>query len=246
MSLLSDIDRDRLPRHVGIVMDGNGRWATRRGLARTEGHAAGEAAMFDTVQGGVEVGLGFLTMFAFSTENWNRPRPEVSFLMGFNRSLLRRRRAELHDMDVRIRFLGRRDARVPRSVLAEMETSEELTRHNRGMTLAIAFNYGGRTEVVDAVRRILADRDEGRLHGEITEDSIAERLYESDIPDPDLIVRTSGEERLSNFLLWRAAYSELYFTPVLWPDFDREHLYEAIRDYQKRTRRFGGVEEPRD
>lgn len=241
MSLLSDIDRGRLPTHVGIVMDGNGRWATRRGLARTEGHAAGEAAMFDTVQGGVEVGLRYLTMFAFSTENWNRPRPEVSFLMGFNRGLLRRRREELHDMDVRIRFLGRRDARVPRSVLSEMEASEDLTRDNRGMTLAIAFNYGGRTEVVDAVRRILADRDEGRLSGEITEASIAERLYESDIPDPDLIVRTSGEERLSNFLLWRAAYSELYFTPVLWPDFHREHLYEAIRDFQKRSRRFGAI-----
>ena len=242
-SYLDDIDRDRLPLHVGIVMDGNGRWATRRGLPRTDGHAAGEAAMFDTVRGAVEVGLRNLTMFAFSTENWNRPRPEVAFLMGFNRGLLRRRREELHGMGVRIRFLGRRDARVPRSVLAEMEASEALTAGNDGMTLAIAFNYGGRTEVVDAVRRILADRDEGRLAGEVTEATIAERLYESDLPDPDLIIRTSGEERLSNFLLWRAAYSELYFTPVLWPDFHREHLFEAIRDYQKRSRRFGGVDE---
>lgn len=243
MTYLDDIDRSRVPRHVGIVMDGNGRWATQRGLPRTDGHAAGEAAMFDTVQGGVAVGLGYLTMFAFSTENWNRPRPEVAFLMGFNRGLLRRRRDELHDMDVRIRFLGRRDARVPRSVLAEMDASEQLTADNRGMTLSIAFNYGGRSEVVDAVRRILADRDEGRLEGEVTEATIAERLYEPDVPDPDLIIRTSGEERLSNFLLWRAAYSELYFTPVLWPDFNREHLFEAIRDFQKRSRRFGAVPE---
>lgn len=241
---LSDIDPDRVPAHVAIVMDGNGRWATQRGLPRTEGHAAGERAMWDTVQGGVEVGLKWLTMFAFSTENWKRPKPEVKFLMGFNRGLLRRRRDELHEMNVRVRFLGRRDWRVPRSVLREMEISEEMTRHNTGMTLTIAFNYGGRTEIVDAVKRILADHDAGRLKGEkLTAESIAARLYHPDMPDPDLLIRTSGEERISNFLLWQVAYSELWFTPVLWPDFDREHLYEAIRDYQKRSRRFGKVAE---
>ncbi len=239
---LSDLDLDRVPAHVAIVMDGNGRWATQRGLPRTEGHAAGERAMWDTVQGGVEVGLKWLTMFAFSTENWKRPKPEVKFLMGFNRGLLRRRRDELHEMNVRVRFLGRRDWRVPRSVLREMEFSEELTRHNTGMTLTIAFNYGGRTEIVDAVKQILADHDAGRLKGEkLTAESIAARLYHPDMPDPDLLIRTSGEERISNFLLWQVAYSELWFTPVLWPDFDREHLYEAIRDYQKRSRRFGKV-----
>jgi undecaprenyl diphosphate synthase len=239
---LSDIDRDNVPAHVGIVMDGNGRWAKQRGLARTDGHAAGEAAMFDTVKGGVEVGLRWLTVFAFSTENWNRPKPEVRFLMGFNRGLLRRRRDELDEMNVRVRFLGRRDWKVPRSVLREMEISEELTRGNTGMTLTIAFNYGGRAEIVDAVKRILAEHDAGRLRGEkISPESISSRLYHPDMPDPDLIIRTSGEERISNFLLWQAAYSELYFTPVLWPDFNREHLYEAIRDYQKRSRRFGGV-----
>jgi undecaprenyl diphosphate synthase len=239
---LSDIDLDNVPAHVGIVMDGNGRWAKQRGLPRTEGHAAGEAAMFDTVKGGVEVGLRWLTVFAFSTENWNRPKAEVRFLMGFNRGLLRRRRDELDDMNVRVRFLGRRDWKVPRSVLREMEASEELTRANTGMTLTIAFNYGGRAEIVDAVKRILAEHDAGRLRGEkITPESISSRLYHADMPDPDLIIRTSGEERISNFLLWQAAYSELYFTPVLWPDFNREHLYEAIRDYQKRSRRFGGV-----
>ena len=241
---LSDIDREKLPRHVGIVMDGNGRWAKRRGLPRTEGHAAGEAAMWDTVVGADEVGLEWLTMFAFSTENWNRPKAEVRYLMGFNRGLLRRRRDELNAMNVRVRFLGRRDWRVPRSVLREMEISEELTRDNTGMTLTIAFNYGGRVEIVDAVKKLITEHDAGRLKGDkISVESIASRLYHPDMPDPDLIIRTSGEQRISNFLLWQAAYSELWFTPVLWPDFDREHLYEAIRDYQKRSRRFGGVAE---
>jgi undecaprenyl diphosphate synthase len=239
---LHDLDRSRLPHHVGIVMDGNGRWATQRGLQRTDGHAAGEAAMFDTVEGAVDVGLRWLTLYAFSTENWNRPKSEVSYLMGFNRGLLRRRRQELDDMNVRIRFLGRRDWRVPRSVLREMELSEEMTRDNTGMTLTMAFNYGGRVEIVDAVKRILADHDAGRLRGEkLTPESIASRLYRPEMPDPDLIIRTSGEQRISNFLLWQAAYAELWFTPVLWPDFNREHLFEAIRDYQKRSRRFGAV-----
>ena len=241
---LHDLDPDRMPQHVGIVMDGNGRWAKQRGLPRTEGHAAGEAAMWDTVVGADEAGLKWLTMFAFSTENWNRPKAEVRYLMGFNRGLLRRRRDELNRMNVRVRFLGRRDWRVPRSVLREMEISEELTRGNTGMTLTIAFNYGGRVEIADAVRKLIADHDAGRLKGEkITVESIASRLYHPDTPDPDLIIRTSGEQRISNFLLWQAAYSELWFTPVLWPDFNREHLYEAIRDFQKRSRRFGGVAE---
>lgn len=243
-SFLDDLDRSRLPRHVAIVMDGNGRWAKQRGLPRTEGHAAGERAMWDTVQGAVELGLEWLTMFAFSTENWNRPVSEVRYLMGFNRGLLRRRRDELHRMNVRIRFIGRRDRRVPRSVIREMEVSEELTRRNTGLTLTIAFNYGGRVEIVDAVRKLVADLEAGRLRGRrITAETIAARLYDPEMPDPDLIIRTSGEQRISNFLLWQAAYSELWFTPVLWPDFNREHLFEAIRDYQKRSRRFGGVPE---
>jgi len=241
---IDDLDRDRLPNHVGIVMDGNGRWAKLRGLPRTDGHTAGEEAMWDTVVGANELGMGWLTMFAFSSENWKRPKAEVSFLMGFNRGLLRRRRDELHRMNVRVRFLGRRDWKVPRSVLKEMKISEELTRHNTGMTLTIAFNYGGRVEVIDAVKRLIADHDAGRLKGEkLTPESISSRLYHPDMPDPDLIIRTSGEERISNFLLWQAAYSELYFTPVFWPDFDREQLYEAIRDYQKRSRRFGSLAE---
>ena len=243
-SYLSDLDRGRIPNHVAIVMDGNGRWAKQRGLARTEGHAAGEQAMFDTVKGGVEVGLGRLTMFAFSTENWRRPKAEVKFLMEFNRGLLSRRRDELNDMNVRVRFLGRRNWRVPRSVMREMDRSQELTRDNDGMTLTIAFNYGGRIEIADAVHKLLEDHDAGRLRGErLTPESIRARLYDPEMPDPDLMIRTSGEQRISNFLLWQAAYTELWFTPVLWPDFNREHLYEAIRDFQKRSRRFGKVDE---
>jgi undecaprenyl diphosphate synthase len=200
--------------------------------------------MWDTVVGAADLGLEWLTVFAFSTENWNRPKPEVRYLMGFNRRLLRRRRDELDRMNVRVRWMGRRDWRVPRPVLREMRIAEEQTAGNTGMTLTIAFNYGGRTEVVDAVKQILADHDAGRLKGEkLTPESISRRLYHPDMPDPDLVIRTSGEERISNFLLWQVAYSELYFTPVYWPDFDREHLYEAIRDYQKRSRRFGKVAE---
>ncbi|HEX6844387.1 MAG TPA: isoprenyl transferase [Actinomycetota bacterium] len=244
MSFLADIDRSKVPAHVAIVMDGNGRWATQRGLQRTDGHAAGEEALWDTVKGGVEVGLRWLTVFAFSTENWSRPPAEVLFLMNFNRGLLQRRREELHRMNVRIRFIGRRDWRVPRSVLKEIRISEELTRHNTGMTLTIAFNYGGRKEIVDAVKELAADVASGRVKPDkIDEKAIAKRLSSPDTPDPDLLIRTSGEMRISNFLLWEVAYSELWFTPVFWPDFNREHLYEAIRDYQKRDRRFGGIAE---
>ena len=245
-SYLSDLDLDRIPAHVAIVMDGNGRWAQQRGLARTEGHAAGEDALWDTVQGAVQVGLRWITVFAFSTENWRRPPSEVRYLMNFNRELLRRRRDELHRMNVRIRFLGRRNWRVPRSVLREIEKAETMTAGNTGTTLSIAFNYGGRAEIVDAVKELAAEVKEGRLRPEkIDERAIAERLYAADMPPPDLLIRTSGEQRISNFLLWEVAYSELWFTPLFWPDFDREHLFEAIRDFQKRTRRFGGlVDEP--
>jgi len=241
-SYLHDLDPDRIPAHVAIVMDGNGRWAQQRGLPRTDGHGAGEEALWDTVKGGVQVGLRWLTVFAFSTENWSRPTPEVLYLMNFNRSLLRRRRDELNRMNVRIRFIGRRNWRVPRSVLKEIRIAEDLTRENTGMTLSIAFNYGGRAEIVDAVRQIAQEVCAGELRvSKIDERTIAEHLYSPDMPPPDLLIRTSGEERISNFLVWEAAYSELWFTPVFWPDFDREHLYEAIRDFQKRSRRFGGL-----
>ena len=245
-SYLNDLDLGRIPAHVGIVMDGNGRWATQRGLPRTEGHGAGEEALWDTVKGAVEVGVRWLTVFAFSTENWSRPPGEVLYLMNFNRGLLRRRRDELNRMNVRIRFLGRRNWRVPRSVLREMRAAETLTERNTGTTLTIAFNYGGRAEIVDAVKQIAREVREGALRPDRIDDrTIEERLYAPDMPPPDLLIRTSGEQRISNFLLWEVAYSELWFTPVFWPDFDREQLFEAIRDFQKRSRRFGGVgEEP--
>jgi undecaprenyl diphosphate synthase len=242
MSFLQDLDRTRIPRHVAIVMDGNGRWAAQRGLPRTKGHEAGERALYDVVEGALEIGLPYLSVYAFSTENWARPASEVRFLMNFNRALIRRRRDELHERGVRIRFLGRRDWRLPRSVQREMDEAERMTRGNTKLSLQVALNYGGRAEVVDAVKRLLEEHEAGRVRGErITERSIGRRLYLQDTPDPDLVIRTSGEMRISNFLIWEAAYSELWFTPVLWPDFDREHLFEAIRDFQKRDRRFGGV-----
>jgi undecaprenyl diphosphate synthase len=234
MSYLQDLDPERIPRHVAIVMDGNGRWAEQRGLPRTKGHEAGERALYDVVEGGLEIGLPYLSVYAFSTENWDRPASEVRFLMNFNRTLIRERRDELLERGVRIRFAGRRDWKLPRSVQKEMEAAEEMTARNRKMTLVIALNYGGRAEIVDAVRRLAEERP-----ARVTAKSIAKRLYLPDVPDPDLLIRTSGEMRTSNFLLWQTAYAELWFTPVLWPDFNREHLFEAIRDYQKRDRRFG-------
>lgn len=233
------LDRHCVPQHVGVVMDGNGRWATRRGLARTEGHGAGEEALVDTAYGALAVGVKVLTVYAFSTENWRRPIDEVRYLMNFNRGLLERRQHELHAEGVRITFSGRRDWRVPKGVLKRMDEAAQLTKDNRVMTLNIAFNYGGRAEIVDAVKRLVQDRVPA---DKIDEKSIRERLYHPELPDPDLMVRTSGEFRTSNFLLWEMAYAELVFTDVLWPDFRREDLYAAIEEYQRRDRRFGGLD----
>jgi undecaprenyl diphosphate synthase len=219
-------------------MDGNGRWARTRGLARTDGHAAGEEALFDAVEGALDLGIRWLTVYAFSTENWKRPADEVRFLMGYNESLLVRRRDELNERDVRIRFLGRRDWRVPRRLIRRMDEALDLTAGNRTMTLTIAFNYGGRAEIVDAVRRLVS---EGVSPSRVDERAIRARLYDPEMPDPELVVRTSGEFRVSNFLLWELAYSELVFSEVLWPDFRREHLFEAVLEYQRRDRRFGGI-----
>ena len=232
------VDAGDVPSHVACVMDGNGRWASRRGLARTEGHAAGEAALLDAVEGALDLGVQWLTMFAFSTENWRRPADEVRYLMGFNESLLVRRRDELNDKGVRIRFAGRRDWRVPRRVLRRMDESVELTRRNARMTLTMAFNYGGRAEIVDSVRRLV---EAGTPAAKIDERAIRSNLYFPDQPDPDLVIRTSGEHRISNFLLWQLAYSELVFTDVLWPDFRRQDLFAAVAEYQRRDRRYGGV-----
>ena len=213
-----------VPAHVAIIMDGNGRWAAERGLPRTKGHERGEQALFDVVEGGLEAGIRYLSVYAFSTENWSRPQDEVEFLLNFNRALLRKRRDELDDRRVRIRRIGRRDP-VPQDVLTEFDDAERVTANNDRMDLLVCFNYGGRAEIEDAASR-----------GPITQN-----LYAPDVPDVDLLIRTSGERRLSNFLLWQAAYAELYFTETLWPDFDRHSLFEALDDYAQRQRRFGGL-----
>ena len=236
---LEGIDTSHIPVHVGCVMDGNGRWAKKRGLPRTAGHSAGEEALMDTINGALDIGVKWLTVYAFSTENWKRPPDEVRFLMRFNEGLLMRRRDELNEKGVRIRFSGRRDWRVPRRLLKRIDETRELTRNNRTMTLTVAFNYGGRAEIVDAVSAMIAD---GVSASKVSEKTIRSYMYYPDMPDPDLVIRTSGEYRISNFLLWELAYSELVFSDVLWPDFRRYHLYRAIREYQSRDRRYGGVE----
>jgi len=235
---LDDLDPKRIPSHIACVMDGNGRWAQARGLPRTEGHKAGEESLFDVVDGCLEAGVEWLTVYAFSTENWRRPRDEVRFLINFNEEILLRRRDELNERGVRIRFVGRRDWRVPKRLIRQMNESSELTLHNRKLTFTIAFNYGGRAEIVDAVRAIAAS---GINPEKITEKMIGRHLYDPEMPDPDLVIRSSGEFRISNFLLWELAYSELYFTDTLWPEFRRGDLFDAIHEYQVRERRFGGV-----
>jgi undecaprenyl diphosphate synthase len=239
-ALPADLNPKAVPDHVAIVMDGNGRWAAARGLPRTKGHEAGEDALFDTVEGALDAGVSWLTVYAFSTENWRRPAAEVRFLMNFNESLLVRRSHELHERNVRIRFIGRRD-RVPRHVIRRVTESEELTAGNNAMVLTIALDYGSRDELVRAVGELVDEAKAGRAPHRIDEKAIARRLYASDMPDVDLLIRTSNEHRISNFLLWQIAYAELYFTPVLWPDFNREELFTALRAYQSRHRRFGGV-----
>ena len=214
------------------------RWVVRLDNTTYGAYLDKEQALLDAVEGALELDIPWITMYAFSTENWRRPADEVRYLMGFNESLLARRRDELHEKGVRIRFAGRRDWRVPKRVLRRMDESIELTAANRRCTLTMAFNYGGRAEIVDAVQRLVAD---GVHPDKVNEKAIRSRLYFPDQPDPDLVIRTSGEHRISNFLLWQLAYSELVFDDVLWPDFRRTHLFEAVRDFQRRQRRYGGV-----
>jgi undecaprenyl diphosphate synthase len=225
-------------------MDGNGRWATKRGLPRTEGHRAGEEALLDAAKGAVELGIEYFTVYAFSTENWRRPHEEVRFLLSvIADDLLTRRRDELHELGVRIRFTGRRDWRVPKWILRRMDETVQMTSQNKATTLTVAFNYGGRAEIVDAARALVA---EGLRPSQVDERALRRHLYLPEMPDPDLFIRTSGEYRISNFLLWEIAYSELVFMDVLWPDFRREHLYQAVREYQQRERRFGLTGDQRD
>ena len=234
-------ERIGVPRHVAVIMDGNGRWAIGRGLPRTEGHRAGVAALRRIVKHSAKRGVQILTLFSFSSENWNRPPAEVGFLMGLLERFVRRDLAEIHRQNVRVTMIGEREGLDP-SILGLIEEGEALTRENTGMTLVVAFNYGGRNEIARAVRRLAADVAAGTLAPQdITEDSISGYMDTAALPDPDLIIRTSGEQRLSNFLLWQAAYSEFYFADLHWPDFDECALDSAFEAFAARDRRFGGL-----
>ena len=236
-----DVPADLVPRHVAIVMDGNGRWAKDRGLPRTAGHEAGEASLFDVVEGAIELGVGWVSAYAFSTENWKRSPDEVRFLMGFNRDVIRRRRDEMHELGVRVRWAGRRP-KLWRSVIRELEQAEELTRDNDVCTLTMCVNYGGRAEIADAARLLALDVAAGRVDpSRVDEKLLARYLDEPDMPDVDLFLRTSGEQRTSNFLLWQSAYAELVFLDTLWPDVDRRQLWRAVEIYASRDRRYGGA-----
>jgi undecaprenyl diphosphate synthase len=230
-----------VPPHVAIVMDGNGRWANARGLPRTKGHEMGEAALLDVVAGAIEIGVKNITVFAFSTENWRRSPDEVRWLMGFNRDVIRRRRDEMNTWGVRVRWAGRRP-RLWRTVIKELEVAQELTQHNDVLTLTMCVNYGGQAEIADAAKAIARDAAAGRINPEkVDERMVARYLDEPDLPDVDMFLRTSGEQRTSNFMLWRAAYAELVFMDVLWPDVDRRTLWTAVEEYAQRDRRYGGA-----
>ncbi len=231
----------KAPRHVAIIMDGNGRWAAARGLPRAEGHRRGVEALRRTIRAAGEIGVEFVTIFSFSAENWSRPASEVHELMGLLRRFIRNDLAELHQSNVRVRVIGERQTLDPEIGRLLVE-AEELTKNNDGLTLVVAFNYGARQEIARAARRIAEEAMKGHLDpAAVTPETVARFLDAPGVPDPDLIIRTSGEQRLSNFLLWQAAYSELVFVPIYWPDFDRAALEAAIREYQQRERRFGGL-----
>jgi len=235
------LQSELIPKHVAIVMDGNGRWAKERGLPRTAGHEQGEAALLDCVHGALELGIGHISAYAFSTENWKRSPEEVRFLMGFNRDVIRRRRDEMNEMGVRIRWAGRRP-KLWQSVIKELEEAEQLTAKNKKLTLTMCVNYGGRAEIADAAAAMARDVAAGMLNPEKIDERMFHRfLDEPDMPDVDLFVRSSGEQRTSNFLLWQSAYAEMVFLDTLWPDFDRRHLWHACEVFASRDRRYGGA-----
>ena len=235
------IPKKFIPQHVAVVMDGNGRWANERGLPRTEGHRAGEAALLDVVAGAIEMGIPYVTAYAFSTENWKRSPSEVAFIMRFSTEVLQRQLETLKTWGVRIRWAGRRP-KLWKSVIEELELCERETIDNTVCTLTMCVNYGGRAEIADAAAAIAADAAAGKLKpGSITEKTIQKYLDEPDLPDVDLFLRSSGEQRISNFLLWQSAYAEFVFMNVLWPDVDRRTLWEAVEEYARRDRRYGGA-----
>ena len=232
----------KVPEHIAVVMDGNGRWANSRGLTRTEGHRAGEAALLEVVAGAIEAGVKNLTAYAFSTENWKRSPEEVRFLMGYNKEVLRRRRDLLMEWNVRIRWVGSAKRLWP-SVVAELREAERLTAKNTGLVLNMAVNYGGRQEILHAASALVERAREGKLKGAVTEKAFSRELYQPQMPDVDLFLRSSGEIRTSNFMLWEASYAEYVFLDDLWPDFTRETLWRAIEEYSKRQRRFGNADD---
>jgi undecaprenyl diphosphate synthase len=239
--LQSGSDVFDMPRHVAIIMDGNGRWAAARGLPRVEGHRRGVEALRKTVRAASELGISVLTIFSFSSENWSRPQSEIRDLLALLRRFIRNDLADLHKSNVHVRVIGERDD-LPSDIRTLLEEAEDLTRHNDGLMLVVAFNYGARQEIARAARRLALEVLEGRLSADdITPELLARHLDQPDLPDPDVIIRTSGEQRLSNFLLWQAAYSELVFVPIYWPDFDRAALESAIAEFRRRERRFGGL-----
>ena len=248
--LLGELDADRLPQHIAVIMDGNGRWARRRHLPRVAGHRAGVQSARTIIETCARLNISALTLYAFSMENWRRPKAEIDFLMRLLREYLRKELPVIHRNNIRLLVIGRPD-QLPEAVRSDIERAMEFTAGNSGMKLAVALNYGGRAELVDAFNRILervkqdALASEGAEPVKIDEEMISQNLYTAGLPDPDLLIRTSGEMRVSNFLLWQIAYAEIYVTETLWPDFTRSQLYEALLDYQKRERRYGGLTETR-
>lgn len=236
----SEVDQNNLPKHIAVVMDGNGRWAQKRGLSRTKGHEQGEQALYDVVYGALDLGIKWITVYAFSTENWKRPAKEVSFLMNFNEKLLLARKDELDKHNVRIRFIGKRESKIPSRLLKRMNEAQEQTKDNDGINFTIAFNYGGRTEIVDAFKSMLEQNPQLDAK-QIDEKIVAQNLYCPQMPEVDLVFRSSGEQRTSNFMLWQSAYAELVFTNTLWPDVRREDLFQAVIEFQNRNRRFGAI-----
>ena len=243
MSFKDNIDKNQLPKHIAIIMDGNGRWAKKQGNARIFGHKNAIKAVRDVCEGCAELGVGYLTLYDFSTENWNRPKMEVMALMDLLVSTINTETETLIKNNIRLNAIGRL-ADLPEKVGANLREAIEKTKNNTGMTLTLALSYSSKVEITEAVRRIAADVEAGKLKPENIDNGLIDSfLYTSDMPDPDLLIRTSGELRISNFMLWQLAYAELYFTPTFWPDFDKEELYKAIADYQQRERRFGMTSE---